>query len=193
MPRYAFAFVIVIVSASVFTVGGIGIALALENQDSFCASCHTQPETTYVQRSRQVHAADLAAYHTQKATACIDCHSGLGLLGRRLGLEQGAHDLVNYVRGEYHSPAITTNPLGDESCIKCHTKILEHPPGAGKAGTNHYHFYLPQWQQADANAPRCVNCHAPHTLGVESLKFMNQGQVGELCESCHDALSGVVK
>jgi predicted CXXCH cytochrome family protein len=36
-------------------------------------------------------------------------------------------------------------------------------------------------------------CHAPHSTALESLKFMNQGKVGQLCENCHDALSGVVK
>lgn len=174
-------------------MSGVGIALALENNDAFCASCHTQPETTYVQRATQVRVSDLASYHTQKATRCIDCHSGAGMWGRAQGLQQGAHDLGNYLRGDFHSPAIITNPLSDESCVKCHAKIYERPAGAGKAGTNHYHFYLPQWRQADANAPRCLTCHAPHSTALESLKFMNQGKVGQLCESCHDALSGVVK
>ncbi len=193
MRRLAFAFIIASVGAVVLGIGGIGIALGLENQDAFCASCHTQPESIYVQRSSQARASDLASYHTKQKTNCIDCHSGSGMLGRADGLKQGLHDFMNFVRGNYHSPAVTTNPLGDDSCVKCHTKIYERPPGAGKAGTNHYHFYLPRWRQAEPSTPRCIACHAPHANGVESLKFMNQGKVGQLCENCHDALSGVVK
>lgn len=193
MPRLVFAFIIAIIGTAVIAIGGVGIALALENQDAFCASCHTQPESAYFQRSVQARSSDLASYHTKQKTNCIDCHSGAGTLGRAQGLQQGAHDLVNYIQANYHSPAITLNPLGDASCVKCHSKIFERAPGSSKAGTGHYHFYLPQWQQADSNAAHCVTCHAPHTESAESLKFMNQGKVGQECEKCHDSLSGVVK
>ena len=193
MRRVIVPIFIALMSIGVLTVSGVGIALALENNDAFCAACHTQPETTYVQRATQARASDLASFHTHAATRCIDCHSSAGALGRGQGLQQGARDLANYWRGSYHSPAITLNPLGDPACLQCHPKIYERPASAGKAGTNHYHFYLPQWHQADANAPRCAVCHAPHSTSLESLKFMNQGKVGQECEKCHDALSGVVK
>lgn len=184
---------IAIIGAGALVIGGISVALALENQDAFCASCHTEPEVTFFQRSTQKNPADLATYHTKKETRCIDCHSSSGMFGRASGLKQGAHDLANFISGAYHSPAITTNPLGDDACVKCHTKIYERAPGAGKAGSNHYHFYLLEWQAADASAANCTSCHAPHTAALESLKFMNQGKVGKLCEDCHTALSGVVK
>lgn len=193
MRNMLFALIVGLVGAGTLAIVGIGIALTLENQDSFCASCHTQPESSYVQRSTFARASDLASFHTQNATRCIDCHSGADMFGRVEGLRQGAHDLANYLSGNYHAPAVTLNPLSDDACVKCHTKIYERPLGAGRAGTNHYHFYLPQWQQADPNAARCIACHAPHTNGVESLRFMQQGKVGLLCENCHDALSGVVK
>ena len=193
MRRVVTAIFVAAVGVIVLVIGGTGLALALENQDPFCASCHTQPETTYVQRASQSRPTDLASYHTQKATRCIECHSGSGMWGRVDGLKQGAHDLSSYIRGNYHSPAITTQPLGDEACLKCHVKIYARPAGAGKAGTNHYHFYLPQWRLADSDAPQCIACHPPHTTGLEGLKFMPQGKVGKLCEDCHDALSGVVK
>lgn len=35
----------------VFAVGGFAFAASQETNDSFCASCHTQPESTFVQRS----------------------------------------------------------------------------------------------------------------------------------------------
>jgi predicted CXXCH cytochrome family protein len=193
MRRLIFGTGIALIGLSILAISGIGAGLGLENQDAFCASCHTQPEAMYYQRSIQTKSADLAAFHTKKETHCIDCHSASGPFGRAHGLTQGAHDLVNFVRGSYHSPAVTTNPLGDDSCVKCHTKIYERAPGAGKAGLNHYHFYLLEWGAADPGAASCVSCHAPHTIASENLRFMNQGLVGKLCEDCHTALSGVTR
>ena len=65
--------------------------------------------------------------------------------------------------------------------------------GAGKAGLGHYHFYLPQWQQSDAKAAQCVNCHQPHTEISEDLGFMKAGQVSVYCDACHTAMSGAVR
>lgn len=193
MRRLFIAVFIAIIAAVGLAIAGIGGALALENQDAFCASCHTQPETAYFERSTLANATDLAAFHSKKETHCIDCHTASGTFGRASGLSQGAHDLANFIRGAYHSPAVTTNPLGDDSCVKCHSKIYDRPSGAGKAGTNHYHFYLLEWQAADPNAARCASCHTPHTTALASLRFMNQGKVGQLCEDCHTALSGVIR
>lgn len=193
MRRLFIAAIVAFIGAGVLAIGGIGVALALEYQDSFCASCHTQPETTYYQRSVQTNSVDLAASHSSKNTRCIDCHSGSGPFGRAKGLQQGAHDLTTFLLGISHRPAITTNPLGDDSCVKCHDQIYVRGPGSGRAGLNHYHVYLPQWQEADPNAARCISCHPPHTTGIASLKFMPQGVVGQLCEDCHTALSGRIK
>ncbi|MBI3913936.1 MAG: NapC/NirT family cytochrome c [Chloroflexi bacterium] len=174
-------------------VGGVGGALALENQDAFCATCHTEPEVTFYQRSIQEKKVDLAAYHTAERTRCIDCHSGSGAWGRLIGLQQGAHDLAAFVSGTYRHPAITTNPIGDDTCLQCHPQTLVRPPGASRSGTGHYHYFLPQWQGEDSHAARCVNCHTGHEPGIDRLKFMQQGKVGEKCDECHTALSGKVK
>ena len=152
MRRVVVSILIALAGVGVLAVSGIGIALALENQDAFCASCHTEPETMYFTRSIQSNASDLASYHTHKETHCIDCHSSAGMLGRADGLKQGTRDLATYLSGKYHSPAITLSPLGDSSCIKCHSDIFVRPPGRSQAGLGHYHYFLPQWQQNDSNA-----------------------------------------
>jgi predicted CXXCH cytochrome family protein len=184
---------IALLGAGVMGVGGIGTALTLENQDAFCASCHTEPESVYYQRSLKANASDLASYHTHKSTRCIDCHSGAGLLGRADGLRQGSRDLAKFLSGTFHRPAVTLNPLGDASCTKCHSNVLDRPAGRSGAGLGHYHFFLPQWRQIDSQAVQCVSCHSPHTIGLAGLKFMAQGKVGQLCDACHEALSGVIK
>ena len=88
-----------LVGVAILVIGGVGVSLALENQDAFCASCHTEPEASYYQQSTQPNPGTLAAFHTQKETACIDCHSGSGILGRSAGLTQGAQDLMAFLSG----------------------------------------------------------------------------------------------
>ena len=108
---------IVIIFAS---VGTVATAVHLENDDEFCASCHTEPEVSFVNRSLAEEPVDLASAHAHYADAvrCIDCHSGAGTAGRVDALQQGATDLVAYLSGDYTEPAVTTNPLGDEPCFQ---------------------------------------------------------------------------
>ncbi len=190
LRRLSFVVLIAAVGAFVLAIGGIGVALVLENQDPFCAACHTQPEVTYFQQSIQPQSTTLAAFHAQKQTACIDCHSGSGLLGRSKGLQQGAHDLLNYLVGSYHRPAVTTNPLGDDSCVKCHGDVLNQTRAGSRAMNGHYHQFLPRWQELDSNAAHCTTCHTAHANSLASLAFMAQGKVGQVCDQCHTALSG---
>ncbi|MBI3741711.1 MAG: hypothetical protein HY257_08150 [Chloroflexi bacterium] len=193
MRRVLFGILFALIGASGLALAGIASALVLENQDSFCAACHTEPEVTFFQRASQEKKVDLAAYHTAEKTRCIDCHSGSGLFGRVKGLQQGAHDLLTFLSGNYHKPAITTNPLGDDACIKCHTNVEIRPPTASRTGTGHYHYFLPQWQMEDRAAAQCITCHPSHLVGIERLAFMPQGKVGETCDQCHTALSGKIK
>lgn len=195
-------FVGVILGAIFFLgVSGVGVSLALENQNAFCASCHTEPESKYFQQSLQASATTLATFHIQKQTNCIDCHSGGGPLGRVQGLEQGSDDLVLYISGNYKQPAITSNPLGDDSCIKCHPEVLTRgrrsPPskiqdpvqGRGnRPNDGHYHQFLQRWQAADPRARHCVDCHTSHIDGQANVGFMTAAPVQQVCNSCHDAL-----
>ena len=57
-----------IVVALVLIAGGFGFAASQETLDSFCASCHTQPESTFYQRSTDTQPVDLASYHTDQKT-----------------------------------------------------------------------------------------------------------------------------
>ncbi len=199
--RLAILIVLLVLIAIMLPGIGLGASLLLENQDAFCASCHTQPEEKYYQASLQTQAATLAAFHAQKATRCIDCHSGGGPLGRALGMMQGAADLALYVSGSYHAPAITSNPLGDDSCVKCHPEVLTRgrrsPPSpiqdpvsarGNRANDGHYHQFLQRWQAADPRAGHCVDCHTSHTDGAANVGFMTAAPVSKVCDSCHQQL-----
>jgi nitrate/TMAO reductase-like tetraheme cytochrome c subunit len=176
---------IVVVGVLMLGVGVVGSALAMENQDSFCASCHTEPEVTYYQQSLEPSAATLAAFHASKQTACIDCHSGGGIFGRAKGLMQGADDLMMYYGGNYRRPAATTNPLSDDSCVKCHEDVLAGRRGARRVMDGHYHAFLSRWQAADPNAAHCITCHTSHTQGAAGVRYMTANQVSETCDQCH--------
>lgn len=163
-------------------LGGGGLAAAhMEDSDSFCASCHTQPESTFYQRS-QAAPVDLASAHAAKGVACIACHSGPGVGGRVGAMTLGAKDLVDYIVGHYSSPAVLTSHIGDAYCLKCHGDI-----GSSDAFNNHFHTLLPKWQQLDpAHAATCADCHASHATGGElQIAFLRQAPTLAICQRCH--------
>jgi hypothetical protein len=85
----------------IFTAGGFSFAATQETHDSFCASCHTHPESTFYQRSVGAQAVDLASAHTLKDVRCIDCHSGVGVVGRIQAEMLGAHNALAFYGRDY--------------------------------------------------------------------------------------------
>lgn len=184
VPRLlALCALVVAVIGIIAASGGTAYAIQLENEDGFCASCHTQPEVNYYQQSQAKDAASLAAFHTQKGVRCIDCHSGGGPLGRMDGLSQGAQDALAYYSGNYHSPAVTTSPLGDGSCTKCHADSMSQ-----RNFNNHFHVFLARWQSLDQNAAHCVDCHTGHKAATPAQQYLETTAVRAVCNQCHTAL-----
>ncbi len=169
--------------ALVAAIGSTAYGLNQENHDDFCASCHTQPETQYYQQSLEGNPATLASFHAGQTVRCIDCHSGGGPFGRLEGLTQGTLDLLSFYSGNYHNPAITTNKLSDDSCLKCHQEIL-----GNTTFDNHMHLFLSRWQSADPNAAGCVDCHHSHPLANAAQQYLAVNQVQTVCEQCHRLL-----
>ncbi|MBI5876225.1 MAG: NapC/NirT family cytochrome c [Chloroflexi bacterium] len=187
MKRLAWAAALV-AALAVLAAGGVFGALQLEERNEFCASCHTEPETAYLARTMQSAPSDLASAHVTARTArCIDCHSGAGTAGRVAGLRQGALDLAAYLSGAYHRPAVTTGPLADANCVRCHDRIFE-----SRNLRNHYHFYLLNWQAKEpGHAARCVDCHTSHTQGPSrTLKYAVDAKLNPVCAACH-TFSGI--
>ena len=177
----------ILISAAVI-VFGLAIpagAMQLENHDSFCASCHTEGELTFFNRSLAPAdgSTDLASFHAAKhAARCIDCHTGPGLIGRYGGLMAGSTDLVSYFSGHYPQPAALEEPYPDANCLKCHADISEK-----KDFNNHFHVFLSQWQSLDPkNAGSCVDCHASHdTTNDANAMFLNKTKTEQVCQKCH--------
>jgi predicted CXXCH cytochrome family protein len=185
--KWPLILVVAIPVALVLLGAGTGaVAMQFENHDDFCASCHSEPENTYVQRESAA-PTDLASFHKTKDVRCIDCHSGPGLVpGRVNSLLLGARDLLAWTTGRATQPAVHTRPIEDANCLKCHAEVT-----AQRDFNNHFHVLLSRWQAQDKNAATCVSCHqAHHTDGEEQLKFLNRVTTVNVCQSCHAVLRG---
>jgi len=184
-----------ILLVGLFLVGGIvpaavlGVSVQLENNDLFCARCHTQPETDYVDstlavRSDQASSPDLATFHAaaHDASRCIDCHSGPGITGRLAALALGARDLMVFAQGNYPQPAVVTRSIDDANCSKCHANYA-----ADRSFNNHYHGLLARWRSfARDRAATCVDCHARHARdGDKQLAYLNEDRAVGQCNACH--------
>lgn len=157
-------------------------AAHLEENDAFCASCHSEPETTYFQRT-QTDRVDLASAHHAESVRCIDCHSGPGVTGRASAILLGATDLAKFVTGQAQQPAPLLQPIPDANCIKCHSDVA-----LARSFNEHFHTFLSQWQAMDSAADTCVSCHSAHTTdGSVAIGFLEQERTLNVCQHCHSA------
>jgi len=202
--RIIIGLIVAAIAVVALSAGGFAFAATQESHDQFCASCHTQPETTYVARSTTAPAVDLASYHTTQSILCIDCHSGQGVTGRISAELMGAKNAFKWYTGTAVQPAVVNTPIGDPSCLKCHQNVTQRgytpkeqiaiPGGRGGEGgeegrAGHWHQFLARWQTADPNAGTCVTCHSGHaTDGTAQTGFMNAQNVVATCDACHRVL-----
>jgi len=185
---------VLVVAGVLAGTGAFAYGAHLENNNAFCASCHTQPESTYYRQTLAAQKTTLAAFHSEKGVRCIDCHSGKGLTGRLKAMTIGARDMVAFRTGHYTQPAKTTHPLGNVRCTKCHA-MSAFPVGEGivNAGPNsHYHATSLNrvWQQRGGPANTCTVCHPAHGQGTPASGFTTVGQIERGCRACHNALGG---
>jgi len=122
-PRIIPALIITAVVGVIFTIAGFAFGASQESHDSFCASCHTQPESTFYQRSQGASPVDLASYHTSQSAGCIDCHSGEGAPGRIQAEMLGASNALKWFSGTAVQPAVLAVPIADQNCLKCHQNV----------------------------------------------------------------------
>ncbi len=212
--RKPFIFTVVGLLAAVvviilLTAGGFAFAASQEGHDAFCASCHTQPESTYYQRETAGSPVDLASFHSSNSAGyarCIDCHSGPGLTGRLQAELLGARNALKWYTGTAVQPAVLNYPIGDANCLKCHQAVTQRGftpkeqitvpgrgggEGGGEGGrNNHWHEFLTRWQTtAPATAGSCTSCHGGHpTTGTAQSGFMDTQAVQNTCNACHQVL-----
>lgn len=163
----------------------------LEEHDSFCASCHTVPETTYFNRELKTLAdqnakvSDLATMHFHQAQTsgqsfeCIECHRGDSSLWDRIQtLSLGARDTFINVIGKadptIEKPEIAYSQLVNAACVRCHETTLLTVNGM----QNHFHNFLPQTAELLAQGRHLINAN----FGAERLPRID---VPLTCTSCH--------
>lgn len=163
------------------SASAVGVSAHLENKDAFCASCHSQPESTFYQRSLDQMPVDMASNHHGSQVRCIDCHSGPGVTGRLSAISLGAGDLMAYVTHTDQQPAPLTQPIPDSNCLKCHADV----PNT-QDFNRHFHAFLSRWQAMDQKAAACVDCHSAHTTdGDKKLGFLQEQRTVLVCQACH--------
>lgn len=189
----------------VLTVSGFTYIAIQETHASFCASCHTQPESTFYRRSRAARAIDLSSYHIARKVSCVDCHSGPGIVGRIQAELRGAHNALAWHTGSATQPAKPIAPIADANCLKCHQAVIrpgytpKHSIGIGGGGSegeggddakaNHWHENIARWRDTTANAGMCVSCHSGHvTDGTARNGFQNLQTTRKVCGACHKVL-----
>jgi hypothetical protein len=166
--------------------GGFAFAASMEQNNSFCGSCHTQPESTNLSRSQAAQPVDMASYHIiMKGKNCIDCHAGPGLTGRMSAELQGALNAFHWFTGTAVQPAKLIQPIADGNCLQCHQDVTRD-----RARNNHFHGLLVKWQAADPNAGHCVSCHSGHstTSSLPANFRADQRQDQAVCDACHRAI-----
>lgn len=179
-------------------IASVSVVSGQEQNDQFCGSCHTQPESTYLARFDQAQsgkATDLAAFHHKqlyprnspdaRSIKCIDCHVGEGFVGRGIVLSLAAWDALKYVTRTARQPAQVVFTVQDEACLKCHDQQVK--VGLATAQQvfnidNHFHYLL-----FTAGAPRepCVSCHVSHREGSEVTAFQFRSVIIPICQDCH--------
>ncbi len=167
----------------VLMIAGFGVAANQEEHNSFCASCHTQPESTFYAQFQKGTSSDLATFHNTKDVKCIDCHSGSGIGGRLTAMMMGSRNALAYFTHTAKQPAPLTVSIGDGNCLKCHTDVLT------KGGfNNHFHAFLARWQAVDSNAAGCVDCHTAHPTADATNQYLVTPQVQAVCQQCHQVM-----
>ena len=175
---------------SFIVAGGLGVTAAggglyFETRDSFCAACHTQPETVYYERSVDDRSGgvDLASFHhLEERTRCIDCHGGVGPRARLATLMVAAGDTLQFATGRYQQPAMMTQPLANPNCRQCHDDAVTR-----EGFENHFHNLMD-----DSQAPLvlCVACHVSHQEGDERAFFVREEDIFPSCNRCHAIMGG---
>jgi nitrate/TMAO reductase-like tetraheme cytochrome c subunit len=180
------------IAAGVLAPTGWLVTDRLEQDDAFCTSCH-------LPSGRPLHEAKHADFHgrepvslawahadagnarrADEAFRCIDCHGGVGPLGRTRVKLLSAKDAFWYAVGRFEEPDTMHWPLLDADCTRCHASFDAVAPG-GSPPLFH--------ELAEHNAAlgvACVECHLAHEAGgLVDHHFLHAAHVRAQCARCH--------
>ncbi len=191
------------VIASMALISAVTVSQVEEN-NAFCAACHTPLEVLYVEQAAQATPEDspnLAAYHyavtargnpgDEPIVNCVACHRGDNSLQHRaVALALGAWNTAQWLMGDDGTGAAERRRfewLSNAGCVRCHGDVLRD-----RNFENHYHYYLPEFNNDPIvranlaeNALYCNACHVSHDDIPQELDFLADEIVFPACKKCH--------
>ncbi len=175
--------------------GGIGVAYVThrERDNAFCISCHGPAGsdrplhhglyTRFTSDAQPLPDLAAAHYRAPGRVDCIDCHGGVGAIGRARVLLLSARDTLLYVTRRYGEPkGMDFAPLWDRDCTQCHAGFETVSAAEGEAVRVPFHGHAEHQRLPMA----CVACHAAHVDGNPQLSFVNDGIAVPQCRRCHE-------
>lgn len=179
-----------VVLALVAAPAGWFVTDHLERDDDFCNACHLSADVPlHIDVRRDFDApvaASLAGAHGLESVddrdfRCIDCHGGVGLVGRARVKLLAAKDSLVYLTGRFDEPEGMNWPLWDQDCRKCHT---------GFDVSDYESWESPRFHQLPVHNAElgvdCVECHRVHDPGGPAAHhFLRAERVQTQCARCH--------
>lgn len=154
----------------------------LEQDNRFCIACHLHERTLENFLTDTPQLLTLAgAHHHKGEVKCIDCHIGATLTDKLIIKAIAGWDTVQYFVGNFKEPDHLRFPLGDRTCLKCHTDGGQSTTRAGAFHNDPNHRGMPF---------ECVMCHQSHPVREAATMFLDQALVRPVCHECHTEDSG---
>ncbi len=166
---------------------------ALERNNDFCNACHLDRNVPlHIDIRRDFDGRPprtLASRHAQQTVSlrpddpemrCIECHGGVGLVGRSRIKLLAARDAVVWLVGLGREPDGMRHPLLDADCLQCHERFeVRRDP----YGPPPFHATALHNSQLGTG---CVTCHTAHDSdGRSDFYFLRPERVRERCAYCH--------
>jgi len=176
---------------------------ALERDNDFCNACHLDGWTsgtplhtehrdqfaaTALASPGSLASAHAAAGHPERVEGsgfrCIDCHGGVGFVGRAQVKVLAAKDAFWWVTGRFEEPDGMHWPLRDADCSQCHASFET------KAAA----YEDPAFHDLALHNSRlgvdCVECHSVHEAVDNPNWYLDTAHVREQCARCHSEFAG---
>lgn len=174
----------------------------LEQDNDFCNACHLAPGIPlHVDIRRDFDARPVASLAGLHAAArhperpqdslfrCIDCHGGVGLLGKARTKMLAAKDGFWWAVGHFEEPRRMGWPLWDADCQQCHPDFRELQQSVEETSGNPA-FHALGVHNVELGVA-CVECHLSHEPGGdEDLYYLHPARVRQQCARCHSEFEG---
>ena len=195
-------------SIAIVTVAGVALCVGwfatdwLESKNDFCNACHLPGGAVLHENIREgfdsrpvrnlagVHGASRGGFENgDREFRCIDCHGGVGWMGRAKVKLLAGKDAMVWMTGDFDEPDHMQYPLGENDSRQCHEELATDPNDESES----LRFHDLSVHNVDLGVV-CVEFHTIHDGGNESATFyLDTTGVRAQCARCHSEYQEVVK